>query len=259
LSLLDVAAGTIRTVLDDDSTGLFRWRADGQAILVRSRRSPGAGIFEVTLSGQNRQLLDWPVPSPNPLWSFVGDTSIFIRFDTAAVVRPLGGGSARRLSGAPVGSTLAWAVTSHDLQRVAGQLAFPGTGRSASSQIEVFSLVTGARTVLDLPFSWMTDQYPWGASYPPVFLPGDSAVLIFGRHNGDADIKLYRVPLNGDAPIALADVGPTRLTGGALAASASPDGRQVVYSVQPEEATQSLVLIDLRGAIPQSSSRAPRR
>jgi hypothetical protein len=95
--------------------------------------------------------------------------------------------------------------------------------------------------------------------YLPEFVPGDSSLLVFGHRSGETDINLYRVPLNGDAPRVFADIGTPRQEAGVTASSASPDGRWVVYSVQPEPATTSLVLIDLRGAVPGTPSRTPRR
>ena len=144
---------------------------------------------------------------------------------------------------------------SNDLRWIGGLLL--DRRRPARDQVELFSLETGARTVLDLPFSWMIGGYPPGN--PPEFLTGDNSLLVFGKRSGETDIKLYRVPLNGDTPSVFADVGTPRLSGDVVAASASPDGRWVVYGVQPEGSTSTLVLIDLRGAIPRPPSRAPRR
>jgi hypothetical protein len=115
----------------------------------------------------------------------------------------------------------------------------------------VFSTETGARTVLDLPFEV--------SSYRPEFLPSDSSLLVFGSRSGETEIKIYRVPLNGDTPRALAHVGNALWFGKVSAASASPDGKWVAYGVQPEPSTGSFVLVDLRGAIPPATSRSPRR
>jgi hypothetical protein len=89
------------------------------------------------------------------------------------------------------------------------------------------------------------------------FLPGDGALLVFGQRSGEAGVKLYRVPLDGGAPSVFADVGKPFTDGAVFAASVSPDGRSVVYSVHPASPARSLVLIDLRGAVP-GTSRAPR-
>lgn len=254
LSLLDVAAGTVRTVLDD-SIGGWAWRSDGQTILFRSRRSVGAGIAEVTLNGGRRQLLDWPVPATSTNWRFVGDSSIFVYSDTGVVLRPLGPGPARHLADRQPGSQLYFPALSHDGRRIAGLLERGSASGVTRNQVELFSLETGARTVLDLPFDWVLRWY----ISPPEFLPGDTSVLAFGRRSGESDITLYRVPLDGSTPRAFANVGAPRQGSVVLAASTSPDGQWVAYSVQPEPATLSLVLIDLRGAIPRATSRAPSR
>jgi len=57
MSVLDVAAGAIRTVLEDTARyigGNWRWRADGRAFNFRSRsyHSPTSSIDEVTLNGK---------------------------------------------------------------------------------------------------------------------------------------------------------------------------------------------------------------
>jgi hypothetical protein len=128
-----------------------------------------------------------------------------------------------------------------------------------NSQIELFSPATATRTVLDLPFV-MTGS--------PEFIPGANSLLALGgkslRSPGnlrdDTIVRIYRVPLNGDTPSLLADAGVLpRWSGTFLSTSVSPDGKSVVYSVQPESSTQTLGMIDLRGVIPGSPSRAPRR
>ena len=256
LSLLDVVAGTSRTILED-TTSVFvawRWRADGQAIHLASRRSPGfppgKSIDEVGVNGQHRKLLELPIRTDLfHGFQFVGDSNVFVRSDSAALLMPLGTGPVRRLAGVPSGTQLYNTVVSNDLRWIAGLLVDPrGT---AWHQVELFSTETGARTVLELPFEV--------GSYRPEFLPSDSSLLVFGNRSGETDIRIYRVPLNGDAPRAFADVGKALWFGRVSAASASPDGRSVVYSIEPEAPTTSLVLIDLRGAVPRATSRSPRR
>jgi Tol biopolymer transport system component len=250
LSVLDVATGAIRDLVHDDSIGLWRWRADSRAIVYRSRRQPGAGIYVTTLSGESQELLNWPIA--NASWQYVGDSSIFVRLgDTVAVLRPLGPGPVRRLSSVPPQSKMWWPVTSSDGRWVAGPWTQGGVW-GLWHQLEVFSLETGARSVLDLPFNVRT--------YSTVnqFLPDNSSLLVFGWRSGEVETTLYRVPLDGSAPRAIAGVGRPR-PDGAFSASASPDGRSVAYGVQPDSYTESLVLIDLRGAIPGATSRPPRR
>ncbi|MGA2382818.1 MAG: hypothetical protein ABSG61_05230 [Gemmatimonadales bacterium] len=264
LSLLDVVAGTNRTILEDTASyfGLWRWRADGQAIIIVSRRGRGLGrwgeptftgksIDEVAVNGQRRKLLDMPIHTDLTRgFQFVGGSNVFVRSDSAASLMPLGTGPMRWLASVPSGTQLINTVVSNDLRWIGGLLVDPR--RPTNNQVELFSTETGARTVLELPFEV--------GSYRPEFLPSDSSLLVFGQRSGETDIKIYRVPLNGDTPRVFADVGKPRLYWGLVsAASASPDGRSVVYSIEPEAPTQSLVLIDLRGAVPRTTSRSPRR
>jgi Tol biopolymer transport system component len=255
LSVLDVAAGTIRQVLAD-SIGNWRWRSDGQAIVFRSRRMPGAGIDEVTLSGQRRQLLDWPLPRKAVNWVYVGDTSIFMftTLDTAAYLKPLGPAPAHQVASMPPGWDLLYPSLSRDRQLVAGLLSRRDGSGWTRNQLALISLATGARRVLDLPFSWMTGS----TGNSPAFLPGDSALLVFGQRPGDTGVKLFRVPTGGGAPSVVADAGAPRVSGEVFASSVSPDGRLVAYTVHPATAPRSLVLVDIRSAIP-GASRAPRR
>jgi len=257
LSLLDAATGTSRPVLEDSTVQflVWSWRADGQAIRLASRRNPGSPpgkrIDEVALSGQRRTLLD--LPSGTDLFhgfQFVGDSSVFVRADSVARLLPLGTGMPRRLAGVPSGTQLFNTVVSNDLRWIGG-LYTDGSGGPAN-QVEVFSTATGARTVLDLPFECR--------SYRPEFLSRDRSLLVFGQRNGEPHVNIYRVPLDGTAPRVFATIGKPRIDPGFMsAASASPDGKSVVYGVGPESPTLSLVLIDLRAAIPRATSRAPRK
>ena len=203
------------------------------------------------MNGQHRRLLDLPIRTNlADGFQFVGDSNVFVRSDSAAFLVPLGTGPMRRLASVPSGTKLIGTVVSNDLRWIGG--LYTDTRMSSGNQVEVFSTETGARTVLDLPFELR--------SYRPEFLPRDSSLLVFGQRNGEPNIKIYRVPLNGDTPRVFADVGTPRLYWGAVdAASGSPDGRSVVYSIEPEAPTQSLVLIDLRGAVPRATSRTPRK
>ena len=204
----------------------------------------------MAVNGQLRRRLDLPIRTNlSQGFQFVGDAYVFVRSDSAALLMPLGAGPVRRLAGVPSGTQLYNTVVSSDLRWIAGLL---GDARgTAWHQVELFSTETGARTVLDLPFE--------AGIYRPEFLPRDSSLLVFGNRSGETDTRIYRVPLNGDTPRAFADVGKALWFGATSAASASPDGRSVVYSIEAEAPTTSLVLVDLRGAVPRTTSRSPRR
>ena len=178
------------------------------------------------------------------------DSNVFVRSDSAAFLMPLGTGPVRRLTGVPSGTQLFATVVSKDLRWVAGLYTVANGG--PTNQVELFSTQTGARTILDLPFEFR--------SFRPEFLPRDNSLLVFGQRNGDPNFKIYRVPLNGSAPTVFADVGKARLNPGLVsAASGSPDGKSVVYSIGRDAPTLSLVLVDLRAAIPRATSRSPRK
>jgi Tol biopolymer transport system component len=254
MSMLDVESGNIRQVTEDPIGG-WKWRSDGRAILVRSRRIQGAGIDEIMMSGERRTLLDWPGTPGNPVdWVFVGDTSLF-RWklsDTVAYLQPLGLNPARPIAIMPPGISDGRTAISNDSRRVVKMLARTKNASARSTnQLMVVELTTGSARVIDLPFSWLTGGT---VSNLAEFVPGDSAVLLFGTRPNESDVKLFLVPLSGAPPTVFADVGATG--DGLLAASVSPDGRSVVYSVRPKAATNSLVLLDLRSVLPKSSRSA---
>lgn len=271
LSLLDVANGTSRAILVDttQSIGPWQWRADGKSIALLSLRSPKiygpscadnpvcrpaipGSIDEVSVGGQRRQLMGWPTVTPAPTgFQFVGGATVFVRTDSTAFLQSLGGDLVRQLAKVPSKTRLLNSVVSNDLRWIAGLKV--NVRPPENNQVELFSVETGAKTVLDLPFS----LNPFGQR--PEFVPKDNSLLVFGQRNGGAGLGLYRVPLNGDAPTIFANVGVVRSEIYIPSASASPDGGVVVYPVQPKPSTKSFVLIDLRTAIPRSTSRPSRQ
>lgn len=271
LSVLDVTRGSSGVLLKDttQTIGLWQWRTDGKSIVLLTLRSsnvygplcadtgvcrppvPGS-IDEVSVSGQRRKLMDWPAVTPAPTgFQFIGGTTLFVRTDSTAFLQPLGGYPARQLASVPPRTRLLSSVVSSDLRWIAGLTV--NVMPPQNNKVELYSTETGARTLLDLPFS----MNPFGQV--PEFLPKDNALLVFGRPNAGTDLGLFRVPLNGDAPTLLANAGVERSGMYMSSASASPDGRMVAYPVQPEASTRSLVLIDLRSAIPRTTSRPPRK
>ncbi len=245
LSLLDVASGTIHTLAQDRAKffGILHWRADGSAVVVSLSPDDGghglhASIAEVTVNGQRRILGRVGVKVTGV--AFVGGASQFIRADSTAYLRSLDSQTTRRLADVPPGTMVDHDVESADHQWVMGIM-------NDSRWIEVFSVATGARTVVEVPFTPVNGVI----GFSP--LHDAPSFLVFGRPAGENVTKLYRVPLNGDAPQAIADVD-----GATYALSVSPDGRSVAYPVQAEPSTQTLELIDLRGAVPGSASRGSR-
>ena len=257
LAVIDLSTGAQRTVLKDTTSTLegWQWRADGQAFHVNIRGTDSiVYIEEVTLNGQRRKLVKYLDLPRSYAAAWFGGSGLFLRSDSVAFIRSFDNGAMRRLASVPIGTRVPlFAAVSADLRWIAGQLIDPK--RRGVSQIELLSTETGVRTVLDVPFT-----LPSPESYRLVILPNDSSVLAFGQSNGNANLTLYRVPFNGSTPRAFADVGgKPRWRGVLQSASASPDGRSVVYSVQAEPSTQTLGVIDLRGAVPGTRSRALRQ
>lgn len=245
LSVLDVADGKALKIAEDSAGrfGAMQWRADGKAVLFAVPNSGDmyrGSIDEVTLNGKRRQLM----PMVNVTgFSFVGGTSAFLRTDSAAFLRPLDTGRVRRLDAVPKDTRVLKVEVSSDRQWVFGVMG-------NFKRIEMFSTESGERAVLEVPFTLAAVGI--GAS----FLPNNRSFLVFGRRAGEETTRILRVPLNGEAPHSIADVGGEVRWMEAL--SVSPDGKSVVYPVQHAPPTQSLVLIDLRRAIPRAPSRPPR-
>jgi Tol biopolymer transport system component len=243
LYLLDVAANRARMVFYDSTAriGIWRWRADGRSINAVMWRDPmqRSSIDEISLSGTQRKLLDvTALPGANG-FQFVNDTLIFSRSGTASFVMPLNGGPARKLSDVPAGTGLPLADVSSDRQLVAGRLN--DRAHPEVHQIELTSLTSGARRVIEVPF-----EFTWTE---PRFTPDGSALLISGRAPIDStSSRVYFVPLDGGAPRELARVGNPNGT----TISVSPNGASVAYTAQVSH-SQSLLLIDLRPALARIS------
>jgi dipeptidyl aminopeptidase/acylaminoacyl peptidase len=247
LSVLDVTTGTQRAVVKDSMFN-YRWRDDGKSFVL-IRFSPDViSFYELSLNGKQTKLSDAPRRSRG--MNFIGNSAVFMRSDSGAFIQPVVGGPARRIADIPAGTRPSTSVYSDDGRWVAGQLLGNGaSGRSWTSRIELFSVETRARTVLELPFAM---------SGLPDFVPGDNSLFVIGRSASNAPVTIYRVPLNGDTPRAFAEIGKVeRWRGTHHYLSVSPDGKFVAYGAQPEASTISLGVISLRGAIPGSRSRAP--
>jgi len=166
----------------------------------------------------------------------------YVRSDSAAFLVTLRGGSIRKLGDVPTTTQLRSVVVSPDGQWVAGSLV---DARSPEvQQLEVTSLVTGERRLIEVPFRFVTD---------PRFTPDGRSIVVAGRPRSESTgARLYVVPINGSAARALS----TAHTPTAPGISVSPDGQSIVYTTQ-EERTTSLQIIDLRPVLSRHASSRP--
>lgn len=245
LSILDVSTRRTQTVLRDTTVriGAWTWRAEGKsivAVMIKSLAPPRGTIDEVMMTHARRTLFDFGTLGLQPTsgfggFTFLGDSAVSYRADTASYILKFGDSAPRRATAIPRATVVIPSGASADHRLVAGP--FHDMKHHEGDQLEVLSIVNGQRRVLDVPFRLA------GGS-PPAFLPDNSAMLVFGRREGDTSpAVLYAVPVNGDLPRAIATVG--QIAGSAMM-SLSPDGKSVAYPVR-ESHTLELLLVDLRG------------
>jgi Tol biopolymer transport system component len=242
-------------VLLDDSTvqvGRWAWTPDGRAIralVMRQNGPPRGAVEELSLNGNRRKLFDFSALNLPQNTSFVlsGAATLFYRADSVAYSVNLdGGGAPRRLSAVPPATILMLPTASADGKLVAGALW--SSQQPERNQLELFSMETGTRRLLEVPF-----RFAPGAQMS--FDHDGRAILAVGRPARDTTgLRLYRVPLDGTAPREISRLGDISSS---AAASVSPDGNLVAYTVQ-ESRTVSLLLVDLRGGAPSPASRVRR-
>jgi len=252
LRLLDVESRVSRTILKDSTRriGIWTWRPDGKSVAATmiARQAPASGsIDEITIAGAHKKLVDFGQP---PLvassgFQFIDGSTAFMRGDSVAYVVPLDGGTPRRLTPIPPATRVYGTAISTDRRLIASPMLDQAHGEL--NQLEVLSVDSGERRLLRVPF-----QITFG--FQPVFADNNRTVLVFGLAAGDTTgVRLYSVPLNGDAPHSIASVGDANRA----SASPSPDGKSVAYTVQAERTT-SLLLVDLRAILSGKSTPAKR-
>jgi len=251
--VLDVASRTSRVVLKDPTRrfGNWTWRPDSKSIattMIAQQSPPKGSIDEVTLAGAHRSLFDFGEPPmvPTSGFQFIDGSTVFLRADSAAYVIRLDGGSARRLTSVPPRTRAFGTAVSADRRIIVSPMLDEVRGQL--DQIEVLSVETGERRLLRVPFRIVI-------VFQPVFVDNDRALLVFGQRDGDSgNARLFSVPLNGDPPRDVADVGNV----GNGSASASPDGTSTAYTVLAERTT-TMLLVDLRGILSGKPSRSTKR
>lgn len=243
------ATSSRRIVVGSSATiGAFQWRPDGRSLIFAANTGPASGsIDQVTLTGERRKLLDIStLPRRQGGFTMIGGTQVFLRSDSGAYLTQVDSKATRRLAAVPPGTRAYVAALSHDRKWVAAPLLDDGQHH----QIELISIESGTRRVIDVPFT------PVPGGYVPAFLPGDSSLPVAGLPTADAvDVKLYSVPLDGSRPTVVASIGKESSS---FALSVSPDGKNVIHTVQGE-VTTSVLLVDLRPALAAAASRGSRR
>jgi len=243
-TVIDVATRRARNVVRDTTVRInaWTWSDDARsvvAVMVKSLSPSRGTIDEIRLSGARRSLFDFgtlglQANSGFAGFTFLGDSAVAYRADSAAYVLNLRSTGPRQLAPIPRATLVVPTVASGDHEWIAGPLK--DMKHRDGDQLEVLSTETGERRVLDVPFRFA------GAGWP-AFLPDNRAILILGRRDTDTTTaSLYSVPVNGDPPRALATLG--RLPGNAPM-TISPDGKSIAYPVL-ESHTLNLLLVDLR-------------
>jgi Tol biopolymer transport system component len=251
--LLDVASHASRTILTDSTRriGNWTWRLDGKSaalVMIAQQSPPSGSIDEITTTGARKHLIDFGQPPivPSSGFQFIDGATVFLRADSAAYIVPLDGAAPRRLSAIPHETRVYGTAVSTDRRLIASPML--DNARGELNQVEVLSVESGDRRLVRVPF-----QIAIG--FQPEFADNDRALLVFGQAAGDSTgAHLYSVPLNGDPPRIIANVGGTN----GASISQSPDGKSVAYTVQAERTT-TLLLVDLRDILSGKSSRSTRR
>ena len=254
IMILDVEARTARTLLaaSVDTVGAWVWRPDGRSVaFVSMNRSlrPFERIEEITVNGNRRTLEEnsKAFPGRPGQGGFVGGTGRFRVTDSGLFVASLDSKAVRRLTGDAETRGLTGAAVSSDLKWLGGVLG--GTAPGAPFGLAVYSLETGMRHTIDVP---ATITPTFGGS---AFTPDSKQLLVAGTEKGDSIMKLFAFPLAGGAPHAVAILGSDKAS---AYFSTSPDGKFVVYSVQPDAPTSSLVLVDLKPILARAALRSSR-
>jgi Tol biopolymer transport system component len=226
--LLNVASGTIRTIVEDSGAqiGNWIWRPDGRsiaAVMTKPGSVPGLRglrrrVDEITLDGKQRSPLETTTLEGAPGVSFIDAYNIFVRYDSSADRFSLKDGTRQRLSdltGSVPPSTGVHATTGSGMW--AGLISASDAG---PGKVEFISSRTGERRLVDVPF-----RFPEAS---PAWTPDGRELIVIGATPGQEEgLTLCRVPVDGGAPIVIASTGEN--TDGWT--SVSPDGALVAYGI----------------------------
>jgi Tol biopolymer transport system component/serine/threonine protein kinase len=205
-----------------------RWSPDGRQIALMA----GARIYGVSADGQTSDRLLVAPDSGREyaafaVWSPDGTEIAYVQ-DGAVMVRPVAGGTARRLTSAASPHSLQWSPDGGMIAFVAGNSEFAvgpypwvsiaSLGNAGPSAIWVVPARGGEPTRITEGTSLNTS---------PVWMPDHRALLYISNRDGARDV--YRVELDGRGRPASA---PQRVTTGlgAHTISLSRDGRLMAYS-----------------------------
>jgi Tol biopolymer transport system component len=230
IAVLDLATGMSRVVSVAPNATLvdYRWRADGQALLVM-KWFPGhqAGplvrqLFEAPLAGKERMLRDISVEFPKltrggpisgellVLGENLNSEHFFLAPDGGSLVK-MPRLELRGFNGEPgVSPDGKW-------------VAFPARNRNGpGTNIQLVSVAGDSVRLLPIPFEISP------TTFRPPFTPDGRNLILFGKAPGENVSKIYSVPLDGSAPKALATLPATSTIAGRL--DLSPDGSAVVVT-----------------------------
>ena len=242
LNLVTLADGAERQLVRAEG-GVFeiRWRPDGRSILYSATDALSAagrrGAYEVTLDGTSHLVRDFSVlfPSINGHWP-AGDDAFLLASDSALFKVPLSAAQPQRVAipFAPNGNS----VVSSDGRRMAS--VHSPAGLSTFTAIDVISTDSSSRTTIKLPF-----EASRVTRFPLSFHPDGRNLVVVGRNGSDAPWGIYLVPINGDPPRRIVEVGNNVRS---LTLSVSPDGLSLAYT-PPGEPISTLLEVDVSALV----------
>jgi acylaminoacyl-peptidase len=220
LWMIDIDSGSHRPLLDGETAGGSpRWSPDGSRIAFLSSRDGGKPDLKVHLIEADRtySLAQLQEGTSAPVWSPDGENLAF------SMLVPDEPQNLISLPAKPEGAEWAPPI------RVFEDLTFRADGQGyltpGDRQLFVVSADSGTpRQVSRLP----------GGLSQPAWL-GEETLIAVGNDDEERDFqtqvsRLYRVPLNGDAPEAM-----TPGDGASFSPAVSPNGDRIAFLYQPDE------------------------
>jgi Tol biopolymer transport system component len=251
VTVLDVTTGKTQSIVvpGNAPTATMRWKADGHTLLlavfhfVPGANPPGAEIWEGVPGATPRKLRTIDVPHPWSGLAFVDDSTVVAAMDSGLFALPVKGGGGRRLKSQP--GIIERLAVSPDHQWLAALLVAPK--QQQFREIELISMTGNDSRVVDLPFHGLS------GGQAPVFAADGQSVFVLGSKENSGTVMIFRVPLNGEPPKAIATIGKPPLGfSEALVPqgfmSLSPDGRSLLYARETGSPTN--VVVEVAPAAP---------
>ena len=179
LHLLDIATGSMRPILDDETAGVSAtWAVDGNSIYFPSLRGGRSRIWNLDIETRKLRPVSAPgfvfvMPSPDGRWLYLGDGR------TPRVLRmPAAGGPATEVIAGPRVDPAAWWPT-------ADALFFIERGSEGSARLARYDLRSGATTSRALPPEMVGSRLF-------ALHPDGSRAIVLRRAVGDTDLLTVR-------------------------------------------------------------------